>query len=53
MPDYAPQVKIDATRAHGAEIVLVGGARSEQARVAAELADERGSSTSRRSTIPT
>lgn len=42
MPDYAPQVKIEATRARGAEIVLVGGARSEQARVAAELAVERG-----------
>lgn len=42
MPDYAPQVKIDATRARGAEIVLVGGARSEQARVAAEMAAERG-----------
>lgn len=42
MPDYAPAVKIGATRAHGAEIVLVVGARSEQARAAAELAAERG-----------
>jgi threonine dehydratase len=42
MPAFAPRVKIDATRAHGAEVVLVDAPRAEQTRLAEELAAERG-----------
>lgn len=42
MPDNAPQVKIDATRALGAEVVFVGPASSERKLKAEELAEEHG-----------
>ena len=42
MPENAPQVKIDATRALGAEIVMVGNASSDRRRRAEELAEEQG-----------
>ena len=42
MPENAPQVKIDATRALGAEIVMVGNASSDRRRKAEELAEEFG-----------
>ena len=42
MPENAPRVKIDATRALGAEIVMVGSASSDRRRRAEELAEERG-----------
>ncbi len=42
MPSNAPQVKIDATRALGAEIVFVGPASSERYQKARELADLHG-----------
>lgn len=42
MPENAPQVKIDATRALGAEIVMVGPASSDRRRKAEELAAEFG-----------
>ena len=42
MPENAPQVKIDATRALGAEIVTVGNASSDRRRKAEELAQEFG-----------
>lgn len=42
MPDNAPQVKIEATRALGAEIVFVGPASSARREKAEELAAEHG-----------
>ena len=42
MPENAPQVKIDATRALGAEIVMVGNASSDRRRKAEELAAAHG-----------
>ncbi|MFK7602892.1 threonine/serine dehydratase [Deinococcus sp. SM5_A1] len=42
MPSGAPQTKLAATRACGAEVVLVGNASEERASRARELATERG-----------
>ena len=42
MPDNAPQIKIDSTRALGAEIVFVGPASSERKARAEDLAREHG-----------
>jgi threonine dehydratase len=42
MPDNAPQVKIDATRALGAEVVFVGPASSARKLKAEELSAEHG-----------
>ena len=42
MPDNAPQVKVDATRALGAEVVFVGPASSARKLKAEELAAEHG-----------
>jgi threonine dehydratase len=42
MPDNAPQIKIDSTRALGAEVVFVGPASSERKARAEDLARERG-----------
>lgn len=42
MPRSAPALKIDLTRALGAELVLVGPASAERAEKAAQLARERG-----------
>ena len=42
MPENAPQIKIDATRALGAEIVMVGNASSARRAKAEELAAEFG-----------
>ena len=42
MPNNAPQVKIDSTRAYGAEIVFVGPASSERQSKAEELAKQHG-----------
>ncbi len=42
MPDNAPQVKIDATRALGAEVVFVGPASSARKLKAEELAAQHG-----------
>jgi threonine dehydratase len=42
MPDNAPPIKIDSTRALGAEVVFVGPASSERKARAEELARERG-----------
>lgn len=42
MPDNAPRVKLDLTRAFGAEVVVVGPASEERTRAAAELAEARG-----------
>ncbi len=42
MPENAPQVKIDATRALGAEIVMVGNASSDRRRRAEQLAEAFG-----------
>ena len=42
MPENAPKVKIDATRALGAEIVMVGSASSDRRRKAEELAEAFG-----------
>jgi threonine dehydratase len=42
MPDVAPKVKLDATRALGAEVVLVGAASEERIQKAEELEKERG-----------
>lgn len=42
MPNNAPQVKIEATRALGAEVVFVGPASSERQAKAEELSAERG-----------
>lgn len=40
MPDVAPTVKVEATRALGADVILIPGAERESA--AAEIRDERG-----------
>jgi threonine dehydratase len=42
MPFDAPAVKIDATRAQGAEIILYDRARESREAIAARLAEERG-----------
>jgi threonine dehydratase len=42
MPNVAPKVKLDATRALGAEVVLVGPASEERIQKADELEKERG-----------
>ncbi|HEX9119220.1 MAG TPA: threonine/serine dehydratase [Terriglobales bacterium] len=42
MPDNAPQIKIDSTRALGAEVVFVGPASSERKARAEDLAREHG-----------
>jgi threonine dehydratase len=42
MPNTAPKVKLDATRALGAEVVLVGPASEDRIRKADELEKERG-----------
>ena len=42
MPNTAPKVKLDATRALGAEVVLVGPASEDRIRKAEELEQERG-----------
>ncbi len=42
MPDNAPQIKIDSTRAFGAEVVFVGPASSERKQKAEALAGEHG-----------
>ncbi|GGM09865.1 threonine ammonia-lyase [Deinococcus aerophilus] len=42
MPAGAPRTKLEATRACGAEVVLVGNASEERAARAAELARDRG-----------
>src|SRR3954467_13399338 len=42
MPDNAPKVKVDSTRAMGAEIVFVGPASSERKERAEALAGEHG-----------
>jgi threonine dehydratase len=42
MPDNAPQIKIDSTRALGAEVVFVGPASSERKARAENLAREHG-----------
>ncbi|GAC1659724.1 MAG: threonine/serine dehydratase [Acidobacteriaceae bacterium] len=42
MPDNAPQVKVKATRALGAEVVFVGPASVERQRKAEEIQAERG-----------
>jgi threonine dehydratase len=40
MPEETPRLKVDATRAHGAEVVLCGAGQRE--RVAAEVVEETG-----------
>ena len=42
MPDYAPVMKIEGTRAFGAEVVLVPGNYDDSAKEAQRLADEKG-----------
>ena len=42
MPDDAPQVKIDATRGYGAEVVLYDRSRDDREAIANELARTRG-----------
>src|SRR6266511_292754 len=42
MPDSAPGVKLDAVRAEGAEVVIVGPASTERAERAATIARDRG-----------
>ncbi|MEO8724589.1 MAG: threonine/serine dehydratase [Acidobacteriaceae bacterium] len=42
MPDNAPAMKVEATRALGAEVVFVGPASSERQKKAEEIAAERG-----------
>ncbi|HEX7758522.1 MAG TPA: threonine/serine dehydratase [Caulobacteraceae bacterium] len=42
MPSDAPQVKVDATRAYGAEVRFYDRARDNREAIAAELAAERG-----------
>ena len=42
MPNNAPAVKVEATRALGAEIVVVGAASSERQQKAEQIAAERG-----------
>ncbi|PYE50526.1 threonine ammonia-lyase [Deinococcus yavapaiensis] len=42
MPSNAPRLKLDMTRAFGAQVVVVGPASADRARKAEELARERG-----------
>lgn len=42
MPNDAPQVKLDATRGYGAEVVLYDRAESHREDIAQELAEQRG-----------
>jgi threonine dehydratase len=42
MPADAPKVKVDATRSHGAEIILYDRRTESREAIAAQLADERG-----------
>lgn len=42
MPENAPKIKLDRTRGYGAEVVVVGNASAERARVCAELAARHG-----------
>lgn len=42
MPNDAPQVKLDATRGYGAEVVLYDRAESHREDIARELAEQRG-----------
>jgi threonine dehydratase len=42
MPSDAPQLKIDATRGYGAEIVLYDRAREDREQIGAQIAAERG-----------
>ncbi|TMZ45799.1 pyridoxal-phosphate dependent enzyme, partial [Klebsiella pneumoniae] len=42
MPDDAPQVKVEATRDYGAEIVFYNRFREDREQVAARLAEKRG-----------
>ena len=42
MPDYAPVMKVEGTRAFGAEVVLVPGNYDDSAKEAKRLADEMG-----------
>lgn len=42
MPADAPRVKVDATRSHGAEIILYDRRTESREAIAAQLADERG-----------
>ena len=42
MPDTAPDIKVAAVRALGAEVVLVSGPASERGRVAVELSESQG-----------
>ncbi|WP_415543083.1 threonine ammonia-lyase [Deinococcus deserti] len=42
MPDNAPQLKLDMTRAFGADVIVVGPASEERAARAKELTSERG-----------
>jgi threonine dehydratase len=43
MPSDAPKVKVDATRSHGAEIILYDRGSESREEIAQRLADERGS----------
>jgi threonine dehydratase len=43
MPSDAPKVKVDATRSHGAEIILYDRHSESREEIAQRLADERGS----------
>jgi len=42
MPDYAPAMKVEGTRAYGAEVVLVPGNYDDSAREAERLSAEKG-----------
>jgi threonine dehydratase len=42
MPDNAPSPKIEGVRREGAEVIMVGAASAERARMARDLAAERG-----------
>jgi threonine dehydratase len=42
MPSDAPQVKVDATRGYGAEVVLYDRTRDDRETIAAELVERRG-----------
>lgn len=42
MPRDAPTIKIEATRGHGADIVLYDRSRDDRAKIAAQIAAERG-----------
>ncbi len=42
MPDDAPQVKLDATRGYGAEVIVYDRLRGDREAIARKLSDERG-----------